>query len=118
MKAIVKKIYPREITTADGRQFKKIVFECAVEVDDHRTVRTYRAEMSPEYVVKYFKEYCGITSAELIGQTVEVTLRQRNYTNKNGEERTITEIRYLNLLDAVGEPIIMPRDDAPANVGF
>lgn len=118
MKATIKKIAQKNIKTQTGKQFTKFVIECDVQVNDKGEIRTYRSEMSMDYAKRYFN-FCGVSSKDLIGKECEVTLRKRAYTANDGTPRTITEIKYLNLLNDEGCPIIMPSEgDAKADFGF
>lgn len=118
MKATIKKISMKTVTPANKPSFNKIVIEADVVFNDKGEVRTYKSEMSPEYAKKYFN-YCGVSSKQAIGMKCEVTLRRREY-EKDGEIRTFTEIKYLNLLDdESGKPIIMPKETSGSeNLGF
>lgn len=118
MKATIKKISQKNIKTTTGKLFSKFVIECDVTMNDKGEIRTYRSEMSMEYAKKYFT-FCGVPSKDLIGKPCEVTLRKRGYTTADGEERTITDIKYLNLLDDEGKPMIMVSENAvTADFGF
>jgi hypothetical protein len=66
--------------------------------------------MSEDYARRYFA-FCKTTTAETIGKTVNVVLAKRQY-EKDGEKRTIEYVKYLNLLDENGNPIIMVNSDA------
>lgn len=109
MKATIKKISQKNIKTQTGKQFSKFVIECDVLVNEKGEIRTYRSEMSMDYAKRYF-QFCGVPSRELVGKDCEVTLRKRAYTAADGTPRTITEIKYLNLIDDAGNPIIMPTE--------
>lgn len=117
MKAIIKKISQKNIKTQTGKQFSKFVIEADVTVNDNGEIRTYRSEMNMDYAKKYFT-FCGVASKDLVGKRCEVTLRKRGYTTADGQERTVTEIKYLNLLDADGKAIIMPSDQSTTTTDF
>lgn len=94
-----------------GKKFKVLDFEVEVVLNEEKgEVRTLRGSMSEEYARKYFK-YCGRSTREALGEEVEVITRKRKY-EKGGEERTITEVKFLNLLDDEGKAIIMPKEGA------
>lgn len=118
MRATIKKIYKKTVKTPNVT-FDRICIDCDVVVNDKNEVKTYRSEMTPDYAKKYFN-YCGLSSTAAIGRPCEVTLRKRQYINAAGEERTYTEIKYLNILGEDGKPIIMRKEAAsPAeDVGF
>lgn len=115
MKAIIRKVELKHINTEEGKKFDKIEIQCDVFIDD-KNVRSRRASMSVDYAKKYFA-HCGLSSADLPGKVCEVILRKRHYTDKNtGEMRMYEEIKYLNMLDENGDPIIMrnkPDPDMP-----
>lgn len=108
MKAKLKKIERKEYKTKDGKQkFSKIEFTCDVQVDAKGTVKTLKGSYSEEFARKYF-EYCNVKTKDLIGETVEVVLAKRSYSNEKGEDRTVTFIKFLNVLKD-GKPVIMPK---------
>ena len=108
MKAIIRNVFLKTVACKDGRKFEKIAIKCDVVKDeDHVYSRT--AEMSVDYAKKYFA-LCGYTSAELPGKVCEVTLQKRIFKDANGVDRVIESIKYLNMLDENGEPIIMRKE--------
>lgn len=109
MKATLKKIELKELKTKDGKKFNKVEFTCDVKIDDKGTIKTLKGNYSEDYAKRYFK-YCGVLTKDLIGKEVDVILAKRVYSNDKGEERTITFIRFLNVLDAEGNAIIMPKE--------
>ena len=116
MKAIIRKVELKKITTTEGKKFDRIEITCDVFVDE-KNVRSRRASMSVDYAKKYFA-HCGLSSADLPGKLCEVTLRKRSFTDKTtGELRVMEEIRYLNMLDENGEPIIL-RPEADKDMPF
>lgn len=110
MKATIKSICLNEYTIKKGdnagRKFKKFDFVVTVVTDTEKGfVKEYKGSMSEDYGRKYFK-HCGYTSTgEVVGKDCEVTLQKRQFTNGDGETRTITEVRYLNMLNEDGNPI-------------
>lgn len=118
MKATIKKIYKKTVKTPNTT-FDKICIDCDVVINEKNEVKTYKSEMSPEYAKKYFN-FCKLSSVDAIGHPCEVTLRKRQYTNAAGEERTYTEIKYLNILGEDGKPIIMRKEAVSPveDVGF
>lgn len=110
MEGILKKIEKNEYKTKDGKKtFTKIEFTCDVRIDDKGSIKTLKGSYSEEFARKYF-EYCGVKTKELIGQKVECIIAKRVYENDKGEERIVTFIRFLNVLDENGKPIVMPKD--------
>lgn len=112
MKGKLKKIEVREFENKDKKKFKKVCFEVDVVTDEERGyINTLRGSYSVEFAKKYF-EYCDVKTKDLIGKEVGVILAKRKYENAEGEERTTTFIKFLNVLDENGEAILMPKDDA------
>lgn len=118
MNATIKKIGSKTIKI-DGKQFTKIVIECDVVVNDKREIRTYRSEMSQDYAKRYFG-FCKVSSKDLPGRKADVVLRKRAYDANDGTVRYVTEIKYLNLLDDDGKPIIMKTEETAVSddLGF
>lgn len=117
MKATIKRIAKKDIATKSGKKFSKFVVEADVVVNENGEIRTYRSEMSMDYAKAYF-EYCGVSSKDLVGRHCDVTLRKRAFTTADGQERYVTEIKYLNLLDAEGKSIIMPSAKTTTDTDF
>ena len=114
MKATVKNFKIRKVDTKDGKQFEMLDYTCDVQINDKGEIKTLKGSMSTEYARKYFA-YCGVKTTELINKTVDVVVSKRKYENANGEERTTTFIKYLNVLNTDGSPIVMPKDSNPIN---
>ncbi len=120
MEAILKKVslntYEIKKGENKGKKFKKLDFTVDVLVDAKKgEIKTRTGSMSEDYAKRYFN-YCGTTTQETIGKTVDVILAKRQY-EKDGEKRTIEFVKFLNLLDESGEPIIMPKADTES-IGF
>ena len=111
MKGIVRKFELKEIKTKDNKKFKKLEFTCDVMLNDKGDIKTLKGDMSEEYARKYFA-FCKKTTKDVLGEEVEVNTAKRSYINSDGEQRIYTYIKYLNLLDEEGKPIIMLKDDA------
>lgn len=109
MKGTLKKIELREFTTKDKRNFKKVEFTCDVNIDEKGTIKTLKGSYSEDYAKKYFA-YCGVKTKDLIGQQVDCVISKRAYENDKGEQRIINFIRFLNVLDKEGNPILMPKE--------
>lgn len=110
MKGKVKKIELKEFKTKDNKKFKKLEFTCDVQIDDKGIIKTLKGSYSEEFARKYLN-YCNVKTKDLIGKEVECVISKRAYENDKGEERIINFIRFLNVIDADGKPIIMPRED-------
>lgn len=120
MEAVLRKVqlntYEIKKGENKGKKFKKLDFTVDVLVDPKKgEVKTRSGSMSEDYARRYFA-YCNTTTAETIGKTVNVVLAKRQY-EVDGEKRTIEYVKYLNLLDENGNPIIMPKSDA-SEIGF
>lgn len=91
-----------------GRKFKVMDFSVDVKTEAGE-VKTYKGTMSADYAKRYF-EYCKTTTKDTLGKEVEIKLRKRIWTTSDGEERTVTEVKFMNLLDENGNPIVMPKE--------
>lgn len=112
MKGKLKKIELKTYKTKDGKKsFNKVEFTCDVNIDENGTIKTLKGSYSEDFARKYFS-YCNVKTKDLIGKEVECIVSKRAYENDKGEERVVNFIRFLNVLDGVGNPIIMPKDDA------
>ena len=117
MKGILKSIKLRNVKTKDGKDFSVIDYVVDVITDEAKQeVKTYKGNMSVEYAKKYFA-FAGTTTKDQIGKEVEVVLSKRIW-EKDGEQRTVTFIKYLNLLDEDGEAIIMNKKDSDDALDF
>ena len=112
MKAIIRQVSLKNVNTKDGRKFDKIVIKCDVVKEEDR-VFTRNAEMSVDYAKRYFS-LCGYSSADLPGKVCDVTLQKRIFKDANGVDRVIESIKYLNMLDDEGNPIIMRKEADPS----
>lgn len=111
MKGKLKKIELKSFKTKDGKKsFNKVEFTCDVAIDDKGTIKTLKGSYSEDFARKYFA-YCGIKTKDLIGKEVECIVSKRAYENDKGEERVVNFIRFLNVLDADGNAIIMPKEN-------
>jgi len=107
MKGTLKKIELKEFTNKEkGNKFSKIILTVDVE-KQNGDIATYRGDMNPEYVKKYFK-YCEKTTKDAIGEEVDVVLARRKYVADN-VEKIYTYVKYMNFVKD-GKPIIMPSD--------
>lgn len=101
MVGIFKKCFIRNCNTKSGKSFQKFVFV----IEDKEKNEIY-GEMSESYAREYFK-YCSTTTKELLGKEVSYTEKQENFVDKNGENKTVKKVKYLNIFDSDGKPIIM-----------
>ena len=67
------------------------------------------ARFGMDYAKKYFNDFCGLKSSQLTGLSCVCTVIKKSY-EKDGETRYCNDIKYLNLIDDNGKPIIL-RDD-------
>lgn len=106
----VKKIELKEFKTREGKKFKKVEITCDVTIDDKGAIKTLRCSYSEEFARRYLS-YCNTTTKDLIGKEVECVVAKRKYENDKGEEKVVSFIRFVNILDEGGKAIIMPKDD-------
>ena len=116
MKGTLKTIKRVECKTSKGTKFNKIEFECDVVMNDKGDVRTFRGSYGEEFARKYFT-FCGVKTADLIGKQVECKLAKKEY-EYNGERRVSTYIKYLNVLDAEGKAIYLPKENKDEALDF
>ena len=110
MKGTLKKIELKTYSTKDNkRSFSKVEFTCDVQIDDKGSIKTLKGSYSEDFARKYFA-FCNVKTKDLIGQQVDCVISKRAYENDKGEERIVNFIRFLNVLDANGKPIVMPKD--------
>ena len=113
MEGILKKVELKEYEIKQGKmkgnKFKKFEFTCDVVVDDKGNIKTMKGSYSEDFARKYF-EYCNVKTKDLIGKKVQCITAKKKYENDKGEEKTVNFIRFLNVLDNEGNPIIMPKD--------
>lgn len=111
MIGIIKKFELKQFESKDGKKFKKLIATVDVKLNDRGDIKTVKGSFSEDYARKYFK-YCGVTTKDLVGQNVDVSLAKRAYTDDEGNERQVTYAKFINVLDENGHAIIMPKDDA------
>lgn len=111
MEGIVKSFKLRNVKTKDNKEFKTLDYVCDVVVNEEKgEIKTLKGSMSAEYARKYFA-FCGVKTADLVNKKVNVVISKRKYENSNGEERTVNFIKYLNVLDEEGNPIIISKEE-------
>ena len=108
MKAILKKIELKELKTKDGKKFNKVEFTCDVKMNDKGEIKTYKGSYGEQYARDYFA-YCGVKTKDVVGKEVDVTLAKREFES-NGETHTINYIKFLNVLNEEGQPILMKKE--------
>ena len=111
MIGIIKKFELKQFEKNDGKKFKKLVATIDIKLNERGDIKTVKGSLSEDYARKYFK-YCGVTTKDLVGQNVDVTLAKRAYTDDEGNERQVTYAKFINVLNDEGHAIIMPKDDA------
>jgi hypothetical protein len=109
MKGILKSIKRVEYKTSKGTKFSKVEFTCDVKMNEQGDVKTLKGSYGDEFARKYFT-YCGILTKDLIGKEVEVTVAKKSF-EAEGEMRIFNYIKYLNVLDAEGKAIYLPKED-------
>ena len=116
MKAKLIKIEKKELKTKAGAKFSKIEFTCDVKINDKGDVKTYKGSYSEDYARRYFA-YCKVTTKDLIGKEVDVSLAKRTYEHE-GESRYVNYIKWLNVLDKDGNIIKMPSENSTTDLDF
>lgn len=116
MKGILREIKIVECKGKSGAKFNLVEFKCDVKVNDKGDVKTLKGSYGEEFARKYFT-YCGVKTKNLIGKEVEVVVAKRSY-EKDGEQRVISYIKYLNVLDAEGKAIYLPKEDTDNEIDF
>lgn len=117
MKGIIKSLklnqYEAKKGENKGKKFKKFDFVVEVTTDEAKnTVKDMKGSMSEEYGRRYFKEACGFSStSEVIGKECEVTTQKRKWEDSDGNSRTVTEVKYLHILDDEGHALYLPKDE-------
>lgn len=117
MKARIKKIMKKDCTTADGKKFSVLDIVCDVVVNDKGEIKVLKASMSMDYAKRYFN-YCGISTKDAIGKTVEVVTAKKEFIGNDGSNRIYNYIKFLNFLNEENQPIIMPKKDDSDSIGF
>jgi len=105
-KAAILEVYLSDYSTKDGRKFSKIEFEVVAEGNR----QPIKGNMSVDYAKKYFG-MCGVKGSELKGRECFVVIRDEGYFAKDGTPRKVKRVKYLNLIDENGAPIIMPKEE-------
>lgn len=110
MKGILKRVEIKTCKAKSGVKFDVLKFEVQV-VNDNHEVKLYKGSMGVDYAKRY-AEYCGVKFMEQVGNTVEISIVQEEYTNKETNEKRIgTRIKYMNFLDEKGNKIILPSEN-------
>lgn len=118
MKGILKSIEKKEFKTREGRKFEKVVITCDVMLGNKANdVRTYNGSLGIDYAKKYF-EFAGVKSKELVGKEVGIVLAKRAYQDSEGNNKTYEYIKYINILDAQGNAIVMPSEKTNSSLDF
>lgn len=109
MKGIIRKIDLVTRNKKNGGKFNQVVMTVDVITDEEKgIVKTRLAYLSEEYAKKY-ASFVGLSSKDMIGKNVSVSLEKRIY-EKDGVEKVSETIKYINFLDENNQPIIMPKD--------
>lgn len=120
MRAIIKKYELKEYVASKGanKGQKFRILKVTVETkDDKGVVKTYHGSLGEQYAKDYFA-YCGVKTVDTIGKECDVSLQRRTYTDGDGNEHRITEIKFFNLLDDNGNAIIKPKDNSSLDIKF
>lgn len=115
MKGILKKVELKEYKTKEGKKFKKVLFQVDVE-KENGDVKTLKGDYSETFARDYFGK-CDIKLKDLMGKEVGVVIAKRNFTGNDGLKHIYEYIKYINVLDQEGKPIIF-KDDTTEEVDF
>lgn len=124
MKAILKKVEINEFTVKNdtakakkGQKFKKLEFTCDVIFGDNQ-VRTLTGSYSMDFAKEYSAEVILKTGKKIVdhvGQVVDVVVAKKTYEKEDKSTGIYQFIQFLNILDAEGKPIKMPKKDSEGN---
>jgi len=92
MRAVLKMI--KSAVSKYDKKTPIVEFACDVKKEDGSTELVY-GSFSEKYARDYF-QHCNVKTKDLVGKEVEVSM----------------EIKYMNVLDADGKPIRMPKKDS------
>ena len=110
MKGYVRKIDLVKRNKKDGGTFNQVVFTVDVVINEEKgTIKTRKAYMSEQYASEYAK-VCNLTSAEMIGKEVSVSLEKKIYKDDN-VVKTVENIKYLNFYDENGNIIVINKQE-------
>lgn len=89
--------------------FVRVKVEC---VNDNGEVKIYKGTIGFDYFKDYL-QYCGVKSKELMGKEVNVVTKRVRYTDPVTKEYIYSnEVKFLNVLNEEGKPILMPSKDS------
>lgn len=74
-------------------------------------LKDLNARLSKDYAIKYFKEFLGLSSKELINKECVCTIIRKEFTTSNGDSAICNEVKFINLINEKGEAIIMPSEE-------
>lgn len=109
---IITSIDLKSFTRKDEKKTTFEVFKVSVRVNgEGQGLKDITTTFSKEYGIKYFRDFCKVSSKELIGRACKVLIIKKSfdYTDNNGEDKSgiCNEIKYLNLIDNDGNLMIM-----------
>ena len=109
---VITNIELKEYSKKDDKKTKFEVFKISVRVNGEKQgLKDLKATFSKEYGLKYFRDFCKLASRDLIGKSCKCTVIKKSFLqedeNDNSHEVFCNEIKYLNLLDENGKPMIM-----------
>ena len=106
MKGKINNMKAVKITAKSGKTFDMVDVELTIN---------YRA--FTDQLKKYF-ESAGVSSKDAIGREVYITFGSRPYVGRDGREKIADEVRFINLIDEKGKPIMMTKSDDEADCPF
>ncbi len=113
---VITNIELKEFAKKDDKKTKFEVFRISVRVNgDKQGLKDLKATFSKEYGLKYFRDFCKLSSKDLIGKPCKCTVIKKSFLqedeNDNSKEIFCNEIKYLNLVDEQGNAIIMTENE-------
>lgn len=108
MKGILKKVELKEYKKSDGKKFKKVEFIVDVIIKDGE-VRTLKGNYSETFARDYFSQV-GTKLKDLVGKEVGVVTAKKNFQGNDGLQHVYEYIKFINVLDEKGSPIIIKKD--------
>ena len=111
---VITAIELKEYTKKDNKT-KFEVFKVSVRINGEKQgLKDLKATFSKEYGLKYFRDFCKVTSRELIGKPCKCTVIKKAFTVEEEDEVKevfCNEIKYLNLVDSEGNALIMTENE-------
>lgn len=108
-KGLLRNVHKIVITPKEGPKFEKLEFEVDVFIDE-KNVKNMTGSYSLTFAQRYFdyaRTITGKKSTDYIGEIVELETAKRRYTEDDGTIKVVNYIKFINVLDEEGNPIIL-----------